>query len=172
VGEGSLLDWLSVAAVVAAAAAAGMCAARLPHHRHRYVLLAAILAFLAVDDAVGVHERVTAALAGSLNISGRGDALFLLPYLPMLAVAFGLLLAAAREAGPPARKLIRLGLALLAAGLALRVAAALVAAAGIALPSWQRTLGIAAMHDAEVAAWVLLASGLASAALALADRPV
>jgi hypothetical protein len=169
--EGGALDWLSVAAIAAVAVAAGFGAARLRDRRRRFALLAALLAFLAIDDALGLHERMTTAVAGWLGVSGRGDALFLLPYLPLLAVAFGLLLSAAREAGPRARSVIHLGLALLATGLALRVAAALLAATGITPPPWQRTLGVAAMHDAELAAWVLLAFGLASAAAALGRSP-
>jgi hypothetical protein len=171
VGEGSLLDWLSVAAVVATATAAGLRAASLSHHRGRYVLLTAILTLLAVDDAAGLHERVTAAIAGSLGVSGRGDALFLVPYLPLLALAFALLWAAAREARPPARTIIRLGLALLVAALVVRVISAFVAATGISVTAWQRTVGLAAMHDAEIAAWVLLASGLAYAATSSALTP-
>jgi hypothetical protein len=166
--EGGALDWLSVAAIAAVAVAAGFAAARVRDRRRRFALLAALLAFLAIDDALGLHERMTAAVAGWLGVSGRGDALFLLPYLPLLAVAFGLLLSATREAGRQARAVMYFGLALLAAGLVLRVAAALVAATELMPAPWQRTLGVAAMHDAEVAAWVLLASGLASAASALA----
>jgi hypothetical protein len=60
---------------------------------------------------------------------------------------------------------MRLGLALLAAGLATRVLAAVVSLTPITLAAWEKTLGVAAMHDAELAAWVLLASGLASASL-------
>jgi hypothetical protein len=169
VGEGSLLDWLSVAALAATALGAAAGALYVPEGRRRFASLAAILAFLAVDDAFGVHERVTGAIAGWLGVSGRGDALFLVPYLPLLAAAFGLLWRAAQAAGRPARTIMRLGLALLVAGVAMRLAAAFVATAGISLAAWAKTLGVAAMHDAELAAWVLLASGLASA-LAAARR--
>jgi hypothetical protein len=160
--EGGALDWLSVAAIAAVAVAAGLRAASLPHRRPRFALLAVLLAYLAIDDAAGLHERITSVIADWLAVSGRGDALFLLPYLPLLAVACGLLWSAAREAGRPARSLMYLGLALLAAGLAARVLAAVVAATGITLADWEKTLGLAAMHEAELAAWVLLASGLGS----------
>jgi len=92
------------------------------------------------------------------------------PYLPLLAVAFGLLWSAAQEAGRPARTIMHLGLALLAAALAARMLAGFVSATGITLASWERTLGVAAMHDAELAAWVLLASGLGSVVSSARDR--
>jgi hypothetical protein len=162
--EGGALDWLSVAAVAAVAVAAAFGAARLRDQRRRLALLTGLLAFLAVDDAIGLHERISADVAGWLGVTGRGDVLFLVPYLPLVAVAFGLLLMAARTAGKPARTVMYLGLALLVAAVSARLLAGLVAATGISLPSWEKTLSVAAMHDAELAAWVLLAFGLASAA--------
>ena len=171
-GEGSAFDWFSVVAVVAVVMAAGFHAAYLRHRRRAFALLATILAYLAVDDALGLHERVTSAVGGWLAVSDHGDTLFLLPYLPPLAFAFGLLLTTARESGGPARKVMYLGLVLLAATLATRVLAALMIASGLTLEKWEKALGGAVIHDTEVGAWLLVASGLASSVCAGLAAPV
>ena len=157
--EGDLLDWLSVAAVLAAALGAALHAVRVPARRRRFALLAAILAFLAVDDALGLHERVTIEAAGALGVDGDGDVLFLLPYLPLLFAAFALLWSAARESRDAAGRTLSLGLALLVAALGLRLVAALVSLSGIPLAGWQRTVGVAALHNAELLAWMFVAAG-------------
>jgi hypothetical protein len=159
--ERDLLDWLSVATVLAAALGAGLHATRTPRRRRQFVLLAALLSFLAVDDAVAVHERVTNAAAVFLDVSAHGDVLFLVPYLPLLAAAFFLLRTAARESPQPARRTIRLGLVLLATALGIRALAALVSLSDVTLAGWQRSLGTAALHDTELLAWVVVAVGLA-----------
>jgi hypothetical protein len=157
--EGSVLDWLSVAALGATAVAAAVGAVRVPGRRWRFLVLAAILGFLAIDDAFGLHERVTSEVAARVALPNRADTLFLLPYLPLLGAAFWLLWTAAQTGG---RRRIRLGLALLAGALAARGVAALVLVGGASLAPSDRALGVAAMHDAELLAWVLLASGLAA----------
>jgi hypothetical protein len=159
--EGDLLDWLSVAAVLAAALGAGLQAARAPHLRWRFVLLAAILAFLAVDDGFGAHERVTRAAGAALDVSVHGDVLFLVPYLPLLATAFFLLCTAARESTQTASRLISLGLVLLASAIGLRAMAALVSLSHVTLASWQQSIGVAALHAIELLAWISVAAGLA-----------
>jgi hypothetical protein len=161
-GEGSAFDWFSVFAVLTVAASAGFHAAYLRHRRRAFALLATIFIFLAVDDALGLHERVTSAVGGWLDVSDHGDTLFLLPYLPPLAFAFGLLLTTARESGSPARGVMHLGLLLLAVTLATRVLAALMIASGITLERWEKALGVAVIHDTEIGGWLLVASGLAS----------
>ena len=159
--ERDLLDWLSVAAVLAAALGAGLHATRTRRRRRQFVLLAAMLAFLAVDDALAVHEQVTNATAAVLDVSAHGDVLFLVPYLPLLAAAFFLLRTAARESPQPARRTITLGLVLLVTAIGIRAVAALASLSDVTLTGWQRTLGAAALHDTELLAWVLVAVGLA-----------
>jgi hypothetical protein len=149
-GEGGALDWLSVAALALAAAAAARTGRR---------GLAAALAFLAVDDAAGLHERVTAATGTALGVHWGGDVLFLVPYLPLLAFVAVALWGAARHGGAA----IRTGVALLAASTAIRLAGALALLAGATLHGWERRAAGAAIHDAELAAWLLLAAGLLAA---------
>lgn len=120
----------------------------------------AILAFLAVDDAFGVHERVTANVAVALGLSTRGDVLFLVPYLPLLATVFAVLWTTARLKSDLAGRIIRLALTLLAAAVVLRVARAAASASALTFTEWQRTLGDALMHDTELVAWVAVAAGL------------
>ena len=87
--------------------------------------------------------------------------LFLAPYLPLLAAAFFLLWTAARESPRPASRTISLGLMLLAAALCFRAVAAFASLTGTTLDGWQRTLGVAALHETELLAWILVAAGLA-----------
>jgi hypothetical protein len=158
--EGDLLDWLSVAAVAVAALAAARYGLRVPARRGRFMLLAASLAFLAVDDAFGLHERVTATAAADLGVSGRGDVLFLVPYLPLLVGVFAILWMTAREGRDLGGRVIWVGIGLLVGGLCLRVLRALASTSGVEVAGWQRTLGNTAMHDAELLAWVAVAAGL------------
>lgn len=158
--EGDFLDWLSVAAVFAAALAAAIHAIHVSRRRRRFALLAAILAFLSIDDALGLHERVTADLAAALGLGRHGDVLFLLPYFPLLLAAFLFVWTAARESHGAARWTLSCGLMLLVAALGIRAIAALVSLEDIRLAGWQRTLGLEALHDAELLAWVLVAAGL------------
>ncbi len=160
-----MLDALSVVAVGAAACAClARCVAGPAHARGRFGFLAVVLAFLAVDDAVGVHERFTHFAASALGLSARGDALFLLPYLPLIALAAVALLACAREARGEVRLLLSASIGLLAVSAAGRVAVALLLAAGATADGWQKSIGGAAIHDAELAAWLLLAAGVAAGA--------
>ena len=87
--------------------------------------------------------------------------LFLVPNLPLLTAAFFLLWTAARESPRPASRIISLGLVLLASALGLRAMAALVSLSGFTLASWQRSLGVAALHQTELLAWIIVAVGLA-----------
>jgi hypothetical protein len=158
---------------VAVGAAAAACLLRCitgPGARGRFGFLAAALAFLAVDDAVGVHERFTHAAASVLGVSARGDALFLVPYLPLIVLAAAALIACARDARGEIRLLLSTAIALLAASALFRIAVALLLAAGATADGWQKSLGGAAIHDAELAAWLLLAAGVAAGASGPARR--
>jgi hypothetical protein len=163
--DGGLLDALSVAAVAAAACACLVRCVAGPGARGRYAFLAAALAFLAVDDAVALHERITHFAAAELGVSGRGDALFLGPYLPLIALAAVALVACVREARGEIRLLLTTAVALLAASAAFRVGVAALLATGATADGWQKSVGGAAIHDAELAAWLLLAAGVAASAV-------
>ena len=162
--DGGALDALSVVAVAVAACACFVRAVAVPEARGRFGFLAAVLAFVAVDDAVAIHERITHAAAAALGVSGRGDALFLLPYLPLIALAALALLACVRESRGEIRLLLSTAVALLAASAAFRVGVALLLATGATADGWQKSIGGAAIHDAELAAWLLLAAGFAASA--------
>lgn len=158
--EGDLLDWLSVAAVAAAALAAGLHAVRSPVRRAGFVLLAALLAVVAADDAFGLHERLTEVVAGALGVSARGDVLFLLPYLPLLAAVAVTLLRIADSRPDLAGRVIRVALCLLALAVGLRLLRAGVIASGHAFSDRQRTLGDMLLHDTELVAWLVVGAGL------------
>jgi hypothetical protein len=159
-----VLDALSVAAVGAAACACLVRCVAGPEPRGRFGFLAAVLAFMAVDDAVAVHERATHFAASVLGVSARGDALFLVPYLPLIVLAAVALLACMRESHGEIRLLLSTAIGLLVASAAFRIVVALLLAAGATADGWQKSIGGAAIHDAELAAWLLLAAGVAAGA--------
>jgi hypothetical protein len=169
--EGGVLDWLSVTALAALCLATGARALTSSHGRRRFALLAVLLAYLAIDDALGLHEQVGAALARGLAVADSGDMLFMLPYLPLLAAAFALLLMAARELPPMPRRVMYAGLALLVGTVAVRAMAGLVGTTSLTVEEWQKAIGVAVMNDAELAAWLLLLGGVcASRASSVSTR--
>ena len=158
----SVFSWLAVAAAALAAAAALGLAAILREQARSYYALAAVLAFLSLDDMVQIHEDlgVRARISG-VEYSER----FIWPiiYLPLLAVTFLLLETIARRAHRTVRRLIRVGLALLAAAIVLELAAGAVLVQG---DSSRLTavyiLEVAIEEAAELAGWVAIATALSA----------
>lgn len=152
--DGNAFAWLSSVATFAAAFAAAVAAACFARGRRRLLALAAVLAFLSLDDSVALHERLE-------HVTDTAGALvFLAVYLPLLAAAVVLLLGAARRAPASARTAIHGGLALLAFAVAVRAVGGAVAVAGAELPYWLRTIGTGLMQGAELGGWILVAAGL------------
>lgn len=151
--DGNAFAWLSSVATFAAAFAAAVAAACFARGRRRLLALAAVLAFLSLDDSVALHERLE-------HVTDTGALVFLAVYLPLLAAAVVLLLGAARRAPASARTAIHGGLALLAFAVAVRAVGGAVAVAGAELPYWQRTIGTGLMQGAELGGWILVAAGL------------
>jgi hypothetical protein len=163
--DGSISDWISVVAEFAVAAAAAAHARRAADGRLRLALLAAALAFFAVDDAVSLHERFGHALGRWLGGTGQGDEAYLLVYLPALIFAFVGLLGVARDASGGARSAIASGLALLVAAVVARLVAGVLTAGDVPIAGVVRALGVVAMQGAETGAWVLIAAGLTAVVL-------
>jgi hypothetical protein len=158
--DGSLFDWASVVAVSAVAVAAAARALCVAGERRRFAVLAGILAFLALDDAIGLHERIGDAASTLVGHSRAGDALYLIVYLPIVGVAFGLLVRAMRESARELRSVMAAGMVLLVAAVVTRLLAGAALALGLTFAAWQRAIGVVAMQGAELASWLLLSTGL------------
>ena len=158
--EGGIADLLSVAAIAAAAGGCIWLAARARRRRGRLLLLAGSLGFLAFDDAVGLHERVSRKIALAVGISDRADVLFLVPYLPLVVVTFVLLAWIAARSGGAGSSTMGFGLALLGAAIGGRLLASALAALGLTPGRAVVELGRAGLEVAQIGGWALLAAGL------------
>lgn len=118
--EGTPFSWASTVACFGAAFAVLLAAVAFPSLTRRLLLLAGILAFFSLDDAVGLHERLGAEVLSPLLGLPAYTSRLLWPavYVPLLLLAVTLLWKLAREAPARARHSIALGAALLAGAVA------------------------------------------------------
>jgi hypothetical protein len=173
----NVFDWMSFSAALAAASGLIVLMKLSPARRRSAALLAVLVPFLAVDDLTNLHDRLGVAFAQALPepLDRVGEWSTPALYLPVLALAFGLLWWHARATTKPARQ-VQAALFLLAAAVALRVFVAILAIRGIHAREAIRVIGVAVLEGAELAAWTLLAAAfLAKAADAVraarASRP-
>jgi hypothetical protein len=147
-----------VVSVIAEASACAACLALARWHRWarpRFLALAGLLAFITLDDAVGLHDRI-----------GVDWPLIL---FPLLACTFLLLWSALDE--PETCAYIRVGLLLLTISVLLGQAAEPVLTAfGWGIGSWPYELKIVIKQGAELAGWIVIAGALIVAAAAPRTR--
>jgi hypothetical protein len=146
--------------VLATLVAAG-CALILARRERRKprLLLAAGLVYIAVDNALGLHQRLAADLDPRALASFEEGAVPLVANTLLLGVVAVLLLLELRWARPAAA-MIAAGTALLATALAARFCGGALAALN-GLPAGEpRAAGEAAMHACGLAGWMLVAAGL------------
>jgi hypothetical protein len=163
--EGNIFTWASSVTTFAVAIAVSLYAAVLPVARAAYLGLAAVTTLFSLDDVIQLHERI--GLRVGEDVLGLPDyaavRLWLLFYLPLLAVAGWLLLGAARESWAPAGRAIRLGLVLLVGAVAVEI--------GGLLTRWLEERGttkpegvrVALEEGLELGGWALVAVGLLTA---------
>ena len=121
----------------------------------RRIVLSASLAFLAVDDAMGLHDRMRA-------LAGPREAAAAVGFAGVLALVFVLLSAETRRMRLSARRLMIVGLLALAAGVALRAVGLYVTVA-----QWFgdtiMAAGVAVQQGLGLGGWILVAAGLLAA---------
>jgi hypothetical protein len=160
--EGSPFSWAGATAGALAAVAAAGAALRWPRARTRRALLALGLLCVAVDDALGLHERFADDLDPRAAMAGRGlgwGAVGMAGYGVLLAAVVALL-AAELRGERRARPMLTAGVALLALALLARIAGGALAAAGGLPHGAVRHAGESADHAAKLAGWVLVAAAL------------
>jgi len=121
----------------------------------RRIVLSASLAFLAVDDAAGFHDRMR-------TLSGPTQAAATVGFAGVLALVFVLLSAETRRMRFPARRLMIVGLLALAAGVALRAVGLYVTVAHWFGDTIMAT-GVAVQQGLGLGGWILVAAGLLAA---------
>jgi hypothetical protein len=167
--EGNFLTWLSVSAAFVAAAAAALHAVLLRRDRLLMWVLAAALAFLSLDDAIEIHERLGDKVSDALpeRLESFGSAVQLVLVGPALAIAFGGVLLLARRTVPEARRTLLAGLGCLAGAIVIEL---VVGTATNEIEergtSWPDTVRHGLEEGAELAGWVAIAGALAAAVCA------
>jgi len=157
--ERSPFSLASALAALAAAACVVVLATR--GRRNLRLLLAASLAFVAADEAFGLHERVAADLDARALASLDWTSAALVGYTVLLGLVAVLLLLeirASRRVRLPTMLLA--GVLLLVAALAARFGGAALSAADALPTGGARHAGEAAMHAFDLMGWTLVAAGL------------
>jgi hypothetical protein len=156
--EDNPFAWASTVATFSVAFVATVHAAGLERERLRYVALAAITAFVSLDDMVAIHEDVGTAAADAFGLAQSYDSV-LWPafYFPLLALGLFLLYAVARNAPERPRRFVYAGLGLLAVALAAEVVSGPWTGGE---EEWPHVIEGAFEEAAELAAWILVASAM------------
>jgi hypothetical protein len=128
--------------------------------RPRRIVLSASLAFLAVDDAMGLHDRIRA-------LPGTTAAAAAAAFAAVLALVLVLLSGEARRTHVAARRLLMVGLLALVAGVVVRLIGAFVTLEG-AVGGTTKAVGVAVEQGLDLGGWILVAAGLLAALL---ERP-
>jgi hypothetical protein len=160
-GEGGLITWSSVAATIAVAVIALLLSFVDPFQRVRGVLLALGLAYISFDDAVVIHERLATGVAEALGLpDDYSRVLYPLVLFPLLLMVAYLLLELGRT-DPLALRFLLAGLAGLVIGVGVDSAEIVYDALDVSEGSWLRVVGVTITEGAELAGWILIATGAA-----------
>jgi hypothetical protein len=166
--EGSPFSWAAACAAAGAAFVAAYVAKRRGDLRVRRVALAAGLAYLALDNALGLHERLAADLDARAVEASDWRSFGLAGYGLLFAAVVCLLAVELRRSRD--RRMLAAGALLLVTALAARIGGSVLAAAGVLPHGTGRDVGLALDHAAQLAGWILVAGGLARTWLAPARK--
>jgi hypothetical protein len=168
--DSSVFAFASSAATLGCAAAVLMLAPLWQRGRLALAALAAVLAFLSLDDMFRLHDRVGIALDFEfMGLEQMGRLVWPAVWLPLLASAFAGLWAVSSAMRPEPRNLLRTGLAALVVAVALEMAGLVVVNVGFDAPSLPYEVQVVLEEGAELAGWLLIWIGLAAGALGSAS---
>jgi hypothetical protein len=164
-------SWASIVATFAAGFGAMLVG--LVVRRGFFFLLAALLAFLSLDDFILVHERVgeLVTLFGFDEDSELKRVVWPVFFMPLLAAAAVLLWLAARQfSGRPAW-LVRAGLVALVLAVVFEAASSALLELGFHHRTWPYEFEVILEEGAELAGWIWIATGLTAIACSELARP-
>jgi hypothetical protein len=166
--EGGVGGWASTVAIFSTALLALLFGVIHSAKRTQLLVLAGAAAFLSFDEALMVHERIGLEATDALDLSDTYLRVsWPVVYLPLLGAVAVILFLLARASTDPARSLLAVGLALLAAAVGLEMAwLAVDLIPGLTAHGWLYAMEIALEEGAELAGWIVLATGLAVLLLA------
>jgi hypothetical protein len=168
--DGNAFAWASAASTLAAAFLAAALALLLPRRAHMLWLLAALLAFLSLDDIARIHETTGRWVVG-LSGADLDYSRLVWPvlFLPILLACWVLLLRTAGTMDPRSRRALYVGLGALGAALAAEAVSTAWIANGAAAGSWPDAIEVVFEEGAELAGWILISSALAATAVGLVE---
>lgn len=163
--ELGLPAWVSASATFAAAFAAFVLALMQDRIDGSLLVLAGLLAFFSLDDAIAVHERLGENVGDAIGVGETAERLIWpVLFLPLFALAAFLLLGTARRLPAQLAGLVYLGLGLLVLALATELgSSALYELADVERGSWPDTVEVVLEESAELAAWIVIATALLAA---------
>lgn len=165
------LTWGATVAAATAAFSALLLRAAWVERAQRLVVLAALLAFFSLDDAIQLHERAAAQVETAFGLPEEyGRVIWPALWMPLLATAFLILLSIAREFARQLRRTVHVALALLVAAVVGEALSLAFFEAGSGYAGVAYHAETAFEEGAEIAAWLLVAAVLATAALRAAGR--
>jgi hypothetical protein len=134
------------------------------------LVLALILAFFSLDEAISLHEKIAERSVDLLGTRVSFErVVWPLVFLPLLGTAFLLLVRIARAAPGPVRLAIVGGLGLLAAAVFAEVTSGVYLEAG-SENTWKDAFEVVIEEGAELAGWILIGGALTARAYVLARR--
>lgn len=163
--DSSIFAWASTMATGAAAFAALLMAFVIRRKRYQLLLLAGLLAFLSLDDLVQIHEWVSSLAANVGLFRGAPRMFWVIAFAPLLGVAF-LLLWRASTLGPSrAGRILRGGLLMLGAAVALEFITPIIFALGYDHGDLPYEIEAVVEEGLELSGWILIAGALAAGLL-------
>jgi len=170
--EANLWTWASSGSTFVAAVGALVLVTVRPAATRPLVVLAVALFYFSLDDAIGLHERIVHEHVSSIGPIDEGArVIWPVVYLPMLVAVFGLVWTLASVVPRPVCRRLRLGLLLLAGAVAAELVAAGIVQAGFDHFSFVYNVEVAVEEGAELAGWMLIATGLLATAISWAPPP-
>lgn len=171
--EGSLNNWVPVVVSFSGALAAALHAFFVAARRVAFGVLAALFAFLSLDDQVQLHERVAENLDGRLEALPRAiaDHFETVIFAPIFGLTLVVGWAIAR--GVPARlgRTLRVGLILLVAAVVVDLGSTITRDLAREGTAWPQATRIAFEEGLEVSGWILASAALVTIlCLALLER--
>jgi hypothetical protein len=165
--DGNALSWLSSTTTFAAALSAALLAVLPGPMRRRMAALAAILAFLSLDDIVGIHEEVGEDVTDQLAVADElARIVWPAIFFPLLAFVAVVLLQARRHASRGARQLLSVALVMLTLAILAEGAWSSWYLAGGEIETPPDAVEVAVEEGLELAAWILIAGSLLAVAAA------
>ncbi len=164
--EGSVNNWLTVVGSAIAAFAAAGHAYVVPARRRWFIALAAIFAFLSLDDLTQIHERTASNLQGRLDFlpGAIADHIEIVIFAPIFALALVLAWAVAREVPARPGRLLQAGLILLVAAVVVDLGATATEELKQDGTEWPHETRIAFEEGLEVSGWIIVSGALTSLA--------